>query len=193
MASIGKESNGRRRILFVAPDGKRKTIRLGKMPQRAAEAIKVKVENLVGSAVSGCGWDNETARWVAELDDTLANRLAAVGLIQGRERATLKAFIEGYIKTRSDVKPATITNWGHTRRNLVEFFGANKPLRDVTRGDADEWRLSLIAVGLSDNTVRKRCSNAKQFFNAALRKRLIQFNPFSDLKSASTSNRKRDY
>jgi len=66
-------------------------------------------------------------------------------------------------------------------------------LRDVTRGDADEWRLSLVAGGLSDNTVRKRCSNAKQFFNAALRKRLIQFNPFSDLKSASTSNRKRDY
>ena len=193
MASIGKDKNGRRRILFVAPDGKRKTIRLGKMPQRAAEAIKVKVENLVGSAVSGCGWDNETARWVAELDDTLANRLAAVGLIQGRERATLDAFIESYFETRSDVKSATIINWGHTRRNLVEFFGANKPLRDVTRGDADEWRLSLIAGGLSDNTVRKRCSNAKQFFNAALRKRLIQFNPFSDLKSASTSNRKRDY
>ena len=31
MASIGTDPGGLRRILFVAPDGERKTIRLGKM------------------------------------------------------------------------------------------------------------------------------------------------------------------
>ena len=30
MASIGKEPNGRKRILFVAADGSRKTVRIGK-------------------------------------------------------------------------------------------------------------------------------------------------------------------
>ena len=54
MASISKDPGGRKRILFVAPDKKRKTIRLGKVPGRAAEAIKVKVEALLASKVSGC-------------------------------------------------------------------------------------------------------------------------------------------
>ena len=55
MASIVRDPNGRKRILFVAPDEKRKTIRLGKVSQRAAEAIKAKVEHLVAAKVSSCG------------------------------------------------------------------------------------------------------------------------------------------
>ena len=47
MASIARDKNGRRRILFVAPDGKRPTIRLGKVSQRTAEAIKYRVEQLL--------------------------------------------------------------------------------------------------------------------------------------------------
>ena len=47
MASIAREKNGNRRILFVAPDGKRPTIRLGKVSQRAAEGIKYRVEQLL--------------------------------------------------------------------------------------------------------------------------------------------------
>ena len=37
MASIGKDPGGRRRILFVAQNGKRRTIRLGKCSQKQAE------------------------------------------------------------------------------------------------------------------------------------------------------------
>jgi hypothetical protein len=44
VASIAREKNGNRRILFVAPDGKRPTIRLGKVSQRTAESIKYRVE-----------------------------------------------------------------------------------------------------------------------------------------------------
>jgi hypothetical protein len=43
-------------------------------------------------------------------------------------------------------------------------------LREITPGDVDEWRLSLVRSGLSDNTIRRRCGIAKQFFNAAMRK-----------------------
>ena len=39
MASIVNDPNGRKRILFVAPDGKRKTIRLGKIDRKSAESI----------------------------------------------------------------------------------------------------------------------------------------------------------
>jgi site-specific recombinase XerD len=64
----------------------------------------------------------------------------------------------------------------HARKNLIEYFGENKILRDVTRGDVDEWRLYLISLKLSENTVRKRCGTAKQFFQAAIRKDIIEKN-----------------
>ena len=60
MASIASEKGGRRRILFVAPDGSRKTIRLGKVSQRIAEAVKVKVERLVSAVMAGHAPDDET-------------------------------------------------------------------------------------------------------------------------------------
>ena len=49
MASISCDPGGQRRILFVAPDGKRKTVRLGKLAQRDAESIKFRIEQLLVS------------------------------------------------------------------------------------------------------------------------------------------------
>ncbi len=46
---------------------------------------------------------------------------------------------------------------------------------------------------LGDNTIRRRCGMAKQFFKAALRKKLISANPFTDLKSVVRANTSRDY
>src|SRR5262245_23180116 len=153
MASIGNDPNGRRRILFVAPDGSRKTLRLGKVSQRFAEGVKLRVEHLLAAKLTGSAPDADTARWVSGLDDMPSTRLAAVGLIPKRQSATLKAFLDEYIAGRADVKGSTATVLGHTRRNLVEFFGPERPLRDITPGDADGWRLHLVAEGLADNTV----------------------------------------
>ena len=53
MATIGNDPNGFKRILFVAPDGKRKTIRLGKATMKQATAFKVKVEAVRTSNFEG--------------------------------------------------------------------------------------------------------------------------------------------
>lgn len=193
MASLSRQSNGRKVIQFAARDGTRKSIRLGKVPLSTAKAVRVKVEHLVAASITGHALDDETARWVAELDATLSDKLAAVGLIPKRESATLKAFLDGYIAGRSDVKPSTATVLGHTRRNLVKHFGTDKPLRDITPGDADEWRLDLIRQQLADNTVRRRCGIAKQFFRAAVRRNLIRVNPFADLMCVVQGNPNREY
>ena len=84
MASISTDKKGKKRIQFVAPDGKRKTIRLGKMPKKAVEAIKTKVEALNAAAIAGISWDRETAEWVGGLDSVLYGKLAAVGLVPKR-------------------------------------------------------------------------------------------------------------
>ena len=181
MASIGKDKNGLRRLLFIAPDGKRRTIRLGKMPMRHVETIKAKVEQLVASLVSGCSWDNETARWVAELPDPLAGKLARAGLIpkgkNGTPTETLGAFIDAYIESRANLKPNTQRNYQATRKHLVNHFGKDRLVVEITPGDADEWREVLLKT-LSPATVSREAKRASQFFRAAERKRLITENPF---------------
>ena len=79
MASINREPNGRKTIQFVAADGKRRSIRLGKMNRKAATAFRVRVEHLVSASITGHPLDEETSRWLAGLDDIMIDRLAAVG------------------------------------------------------------------------------------------------------------------
>lgn len=62
MASIARDKNGCRRILFVAPDGRRPTIRLGKVSQRAAESVKFRVEQLLAAKLTGHALEVATAK-----------------------------------------------------------------------------------------------------------------------------------
>lgn len=192
MASIGKDPNGRKRILFVAEDSSRKTIRLGKASMKQANAFKVRLEALVSRRFAG-SIDDETARWIAELPDDAHAKLAAVGLVEPRKSTLLAPFLEGYLQGRTDVKPATLVNLGHTQRNMIEFFGADKPLRDITEGDATDWCVFLKEQGLSEATIRKRCGNAKLFFRAATRHKLVSSNPFLGLKSFVKGNKDRQF
>ena len=76
MASIARDKNGTRRILFVAPDGKRPTIRLGKVSQRTAEGIKYRVEQLLEALHYKHPVEGELAQWVTDLEPDLAKKLA---------------------------------------------------------------------------------------------------------------------
>ena len=189
MASISKDPGGRRRILFVAPDGLRKPIRLGKVTQKTAETIKLHVEHLASSAASGCAVELQTARWVSEIGSDLADKLAAVGLIAKRnapKNETLETFLNAYVDGRTDIKPRTTINLKHAAQALVGFFGADKPLADVTPGAADDFRVFLTGkLALGENTARRILGRSKQFFRAAVRKRLIPDSPFVDMKNCT--------
>jgi integrase len=189
MASISRDPGRRKRIQFTGADGQRHTVRLGKMSVKTAHNLCLRIESLNSAAVSKMPWDGETAAWVGELEamPMLYNRLAMVGLVPPREPKAgskapkLGAFLDQYVDGRTDIKPRTKSNLKQARDNLVRFFGADKPLRDITAGCADEYRLHLLSR-LSENTARRHCGRAKQFFRAALRKRLVQENPFGDMK-----------
>jgi len=62
MASIANDPNGRRRLQFTDANGRRQTIRLGKMPKRTAESVKVYIEHLLTALLSKQPIDGETAR-----------------------------------------------------------------------------------------------------------------------------------
>jgi integrase len=195
MASITRDPGGRKRIQFVAPGGSRKAVRLGKISEKAALAVKVKIEAIVSALNQSVPVDDETARWLRQIDNRMASKLIRVGLMAKLRPAPTKLddFLAGYLATRTDIKPSTRRHLEQAREKLITFFGAEKPLAAVTPGDADEFRLSLLQR-LGDNTVRRMCGRAKQLFRAAQRKRLISENPFGDMKGCGVQpNRARDY
>jgi integrase len=184
MASIATEPNGRRRILFIDGDGSRKTIRLGKVSQRSAEVVKVKVEDLVGAKLGGGAPSDETSRWIANLDDDLHDKLSRVGLVKPRGVATIGVFTREYIDGRADLKHYSRVNMNAARRYLLEVFDEKKPLRSFTEGDAEDWKQAMIRKGRAENTIRKASGRIRQFFNAAKRRVLVSSNPFDILPAS---------
>lgn len=198
MASVVTFADGLRRVDFaMTPNGPRKTVRLGRVSAKVADAWKSRIESIIADRLAGRPHNAEISEWLGRLDERILARLRKVGLADGvgLTHTTLAAFLDGYTQQRTDLKPATRTVYGHTRRCLVEYFGAEKPLASVTPGDADAWRTWLASdQKLGENTIRRRTGFAKQFFRVAVRRRLIRENPFGDLKGVTVrANRERDY
>jgi len=201
MASISRDPNGRRTIQFVGSDGKRRSIRLGKCSQKTAEAVRVKVEHLAAAVNHGTALDDETSRWVATLDSVMYERLAAVGLVKGREPesgtrpegATLAGFIGQYIAARPGMKPNTLKNYRQTERSLVQYFGPDRMLTDIAPGDCDDWKAHQEAKGHAPATIGRNVKRARQYFRAAIRKRILIDNPMQDVKAPPQVNTARAF
>lgn len=185
MASISRGPNGRRVIQFKGVDGLRQTLRLGKVTQCAAESVKLRVEMILSAQLTGHAVDDETARWLAKLDREMNEKLAAVGLTERREHATLKGFIDDYV---GSIKERSVSRIREAGEKLIACFGAQKRLRDFAPTDGSKFRQWLLSKGLAENTVRRNCGRAKQFFWAAIRQKLVSENPFGEVVSAVRAN-----
>ena len=82
MASIHKERRGGKtyyRLQFYDKNKRRRSMRLGEITKKAADTIRVRIEDLLSASLSGNSPNNETARWLAELGDDLAGKLTTAG------------------------------------------------------------------------------------------------------------------
>jgi len=198
-------------LRYYDPSGQRKTVTLNTKSERKANRLKLYIEDLVSSQVSGGVLDPGTSAWLAALDPRMVKRLAKCGLVQVSEQEvdtsdllTLEEMLQRYFDRRTDVKPATLIKWRHAQRNLLEHFGADRPITSITAGDAKDFERYLKTEarkirygdksksdGLSGDTVRKRICDSKQFFQDAVDRELIRKNPFAGLKSATQGNAER--
>lgn len=193
MASISKQPNGRKMIQFIHPtDKKRKSLRLGKVSMKQAEAFKTHLEKLVAAKISGHPPDDPTVTWAANLSSELQKVLTKHGLIECSESVRLEPFVGDWIKRRSDVKESSKEVYGRAQKWLVKYFAEDRVLSSITLGDAQEWRLFMLNK-LSENTVRKMASVAKQMFSHAVDKGHLKDNPFAKLATAVKENRNRDH
>ena len=189
MASISTDAGGKRRILFVDADGNRRQIRLGKVPMKTATTVKARIETLLAAALGKHPIDGDTAGWLGSLDNKMADKLAAVRLVPRREPkaiATVGGFLVEYVSRRVDVKPATKEVWSQVTRNLLECYGAQRDLRTIDEAAAEDFKLFLLKANLASTTVSKRLQFARQFFRAAVKRKLIPSNPFAEVASKAT-------
>jgi integrase len=195
MASISHDKKtGLRTIQFSDKDGRRRSIRLGKVSHKTAVEIRLKVEKLNAAAIAGAAADDETARWVAERGDVLAEKLANVGLMQSRARGSrhLGEYLDQYIRGRTDHKPNTARNIDQARRAMVAFFGADLPIEKINAADAERWRNGLRSQGYKPATVSSHVKRAKMMFQHAVDGELIQRNPFAKLKPGQQLDKSRE-
>ena len=140
-----------------------------------------------------------TGKFRTDIGVKLAEKLADVGLIERRQKdrksdaMTVGRFLNELLERRRDhIKPGTFVSYGHTVRNLKEYFKSETLLESITPADADDFKRHLRnKEKLSSATVVRRCQYACAFFKDACRGRLITSNPFEGLGKGSMANPKR--
>jgi integrase len=217
--------DGRITLQFRNPNGKRSTLYLGHADDLTTLEVKKHLEHIIRSVKNGTLPSVITERWLAELladpaRTWIYDRLAALELVTERPEqaesraakqakdatqrpplATLGPFLADYIKRRSDVKPGTLLAYRQTQNSLVKRFGADKPLAEITAGDAMDFKRWLLAHGkalpagrrgpLAKATANRRTKAAKQFFEDAVEHELIARNPFRKVKGGASVNKER--
>jgi len=196
MASISKDAAGNIRIMFTGTDKKRRTLYLGTVNKKIAEAIKLRVETLIASTASRSPLDGETAAWVGNVGDELAEKLAAVGLIPTRESRKLRDFLDNYIAGRKNdghTKKATLITIHRVADDLATVLGSNADLRGVSVENAEGFKQFYQDKELAGATTYRRLKMAKMLFNHAVKLKLVNENPFADVKGKNSNPVERRY
>lgn len=199
MASIRKEPNGKKAILILCPDGKRRTIRLGKCTMESAKEIKGYIERIASARWSNTALSLRDAEWLGGISATLHDRIHRAGLADQREDAVeekpvymLGDFLQSYIDKRTDLKESTRKQYGFCRQLMIERLGEQTSIDALTEADAEDWQRWLMETK-APATVSKYSKRAKTMMQYAVKARILAVNPFAELRGGSEVNRDRDH
>ena len=194
MASVSNH-HGKRLIQFVDSAGVRKTIRLGKCSDKAAQGVRLHIEALVSAKSGGQPLDSQTAAWLSAIGDVLHGRIAATGLVEPRKKhigTGFESFIERFIAERPDAKRFTLINIRQSKRMLMDYFGGDMDMQVVTHDVALKMQAALKDKGLAEATYRRHLGRCRQFWRAAIKRGLyVGENPFADISVSVRADRSR--
>ena len=140
MASVTTLPDGKRRVQFISPGGARRTVHLGKVEKKYADAVCTRVESILGAQMRGDPLDRDTSSWLGSIPDPLHKKLAAVGLTKARQCRTLGEWMVVFMESRADLKPESRRKLEQTRAKLEAFFGKDRLLQHISAEDASRWR-----------------------------------------------------
>ncbi|HBJ34661.1 MAG TPA: site-specific recombinase [Planctomycetaceae bacterium] len=170
-------------------DKRRETVGLGAFGEPEAVIAKDHVEHLVEQTKTGRPISVKTSRWLDSLPAEIHDRLSAIGLCEARVRSdmprTVVAFMRAYIASRTDWKKTC--NHKQSVDHLAKFLGRDVPLSVLTKGDAERFHRWMMAADagspdLSPNTSGQHIKRCRQMMRAAMQDKLVDNNPFLDVK-----------
>ena len=74
-----------------------------------------------------------------------------------------------------------------------QYFGSDRLLTEITAGDCDDWKAHQEAKGHAPATIGRNVKRARQYFQGAVRKRLLAENPMQDVKAPAQVNTARAF
>ena len=195
MASISRDANGTKRVCFTDGDSERKSVRLGTASVKAAEAFRLRIEDLLSNKTLGRSHDAELSAWLRDLPERMHARLARVGLVEPRARTvavTLGNLLNRYRRDGDgEARDGRQPHRASDREARANTWAKRYPiaaLLSITTAHADNWRKAIAEAGLATATVAKRVHVAKAIFRKAVKWGMISASPFADLRAGSQCN-----
>ncbi len=200
-----RNSKGSYPVWFTLNNGKRGRWTFHTL--KARDAGETNIKNLIDLA-SGIETreTRDSLKWALEQktkDEKLYLKLIEWGLLEdNRDRERTIQDICDHMQTRL-VKSGTLGTYKDAGQNLIDFFGADKRLRDIKPLDASRFEVFLstsarrlngrggsskVGEGLSKATVKKRIERVRQFFLAALRLGWVEKNAFESVHGGNVPN-----
>ena len=212
MASVRRTKSGVIEIRFFVGEYRRSFYPGRKATKKDADSIGAKLDRLAFCVAQSEAPPPRISEWLATLPDRQHGRLAEWGLVTPRHAdrtasMTLDDWLKSYIM-RGRRKESTVKQLESAARNLRSYFGTEKPIASFTAADAEDFRIWLEtegrerkkdddenekSQGLAKNTVRRRIGRAREFFNLAVRRGIIDSNPFANEVVAVTANAERQF
>jgi integrase len=189
MASLTTDAHGGRRVQFIDTNSKRRSLRLGQIPLKNAEAALVHIEALVAAKAAGASPDPKTALWAKEISGALHERLARVGLLPPRQEASISVtkMFERYFAILA-IKASTLRTYTTARKRIEDHFGADRPLTTITPEDAHAFKRAMKMAGYAQATISKSIKVARQLFRRGVKQKLVESNPFTEIPAGSQTN-----
>lgn len=174
--------------------GKRESIFFGKMTPSAAQRAKEYIDRLIVCKRLKTVPDETVQRWLMGIADEQREKLAAVGLVQGKERTTLGGFVNAFIKRRENaVKKNTIIAYKQEARKLFDYFGGDKNPETISLREAEEFAAHLRSQGYAEANIDKIFKQCRLFFNEMIKHEILQTNVFSKVKTSDKPDESRNH
>lgn len=155
-----------------------------------ADRLKVGVEGLLSFRRTGI-MDPVTDAWLKGVPDDLRTKLEAAKLLPENSIKTVGGLLEEYYRQTVGVKePTTMVTQIQTRRVLIEYFGAGRPLSELTPLEAARWRSWMVETKkLAQATIARRVKQARQVWKKGREWGIVTTdNPFSAVRAGEMDN-----
>jgi integrase len=193
MATLYMDKAGGHGIKFIADDGIRKTLFLGKKySKKTATKLEEIIEELVKCRNNHRDPNKQVRAYLEEAPVAIREKLAKVGLITLPKRRTLDGFLTDYAKERTDWKDGTLAAFNTSKKQMLKFFGKDTQIEKISVDDAVKFRIEL-KKDYSEATVAKIIRHCRQVFTLARRRKMIADNPFETVPTGSQRNPERLY